>query len=71
MGRRATRSRPSSRSAQNLRPNSPVRIAGVKVGKVTTVEPLTRPTTSELTAQADERADRATGDDPPASRPRW
>ena len=28
------------RSAQNLRPNSPVRIAGVEVGKVTKVEPL-------------------------------
>ena len=28
-------------SAQNLRPNSPVRIAGVEVGKVTKVEPLT------------------------------
>jgi ABC-type transporter Mla subunit MlaD len=28
------------RSAQNLRPNSPVRIAGVEVGKVTSVEPL-------------------------------
>lgn len=27
-------------SAQNLRPNSPVRIAGVEVGKVTSVEPL-------------------------------
>ena len=27
-------------SAQNLRPNSPVRIAGVEVGKVTKVEPL-------------------------------
>ena len=27
------------RSAQNLRPNSPVRIAGVEVGKVTSVEP--------------------------------
>lgn len=28
-------------SAQNLRPNSPVRIAGIEVGKVTKVEPLT------------------------------
>lgn len=28
------------KSAQNLRPNSPVRIAGVQVGKVTEVEPL-------------------------------
>ena len=27
-------------SAQNLRPNSPVRVAGVEVGKVTKVEPL-------------------------------
>ena len=27
-------------SAQNLRPDSPVRIAGVEVGKVTKVEPL-------------------------------
>ena len=27
-------------SAQNLRPNSPIRIAGVEVGKVTKVEPL-------------------------------
>ena len=27
-------------SAQNLRPSSPVRIAGVEVGKVTSVEPL-------------------------------
>ena len=30
------------RSAQNLRPNSPVRIAGVEVGKVTSVEPPRR-----------------------------
>jgi phospholipid/cholesterol/gamma-HCH transport system substrate-binding protein len=28
------------RSAENLRPNAPVRIAGVEVGKVTSVEPL-------------------------------
>lgn len=34
-------------SAQNLRPNSPVRIAGVEVGKVTEVEPLDPESTDE------------------------
>jgi len=38
-------------SAQNLRPNSPVRIAGVDVGKVTEVEPLAAAEgTEEVTA---------------------
>ena len=35
------------RSAQNLRPNSPVRIAGVEVGKVTSVEPLAESDSSD------------------------
>ena len=34
-------------SAQNLRPNSPVRIAGVEVGKVTKVEPLAESDSSD------------------------
>ncbi len=34
-------------SAQNLRPNSPVRIAGIEVGKVTKVEPLDPDSTDE------------------------
>ena len=39
-GAAGPRSRAVFNSAQNLRPNSPVRIAGVEVGKVTKVEPL-------------------------------
>jgi ABC-type transporter Mla subunit MlaD len=41
-------------SAQSVRPESPVRIAGVNVGKVTQVEHLTSADSSEVTAQADE-----------------
>ena len=40
-------------SAQNLRPSSPVRIAGVEVGKVTEIQHLTAAETDEVTAQAD------------------
>ncbi len=39
-------------TAQNLRPKSPVRIAGVNIGEVTKVEPLTNDS-PQLTAQAD------------------
>jgi ABC-type transporter Mla subunit MlaD len=39
-------------SAQNLRPSSPVRIAGVEVGKVTSVEHLTSAETEDVNAQA-------------------
>jgi ABC-type transporter Mla subunit MlaD len=46
-------------SAQNVRPDSPVRIAGVAVGKVTAVEPLTSAATEDLQAQ--------TGEQPPAT----
>jgi ABC-type transporter Mla subunit MlaD len=46
-------------SAQNVRPDSPVRIAGVAVGKVTKVEPLTSAATEDLRAQ--------TGEQPPAT----
>jgi ABC-type transporter Mla subunit MlaD len=45
-------------SAQSVRPESPVRIAGVNVGKVTQVEHLTSAEGTEATAQA--------GDQPPA-----
>ncbi len=38
-------------SAQNLRGDSPVRIAGVNVGKVTSVEPLTSAEGDQVTAQ--------------------
>ena len=38
-------------SAQSVRPSSPVRIAGVNVGKVTSVEPLGSAETEEITAQ--------------------
>jgi ABC-type transporter Mla subunit MlaD len=39
-------------SAQNLRSDSPVRIAGVEVGKVTEIEHLSAADTDEITAQA-------------------
>ncbi len=39
-------------SAQSVRPSSPVRIAGVNVGEVTSVEHLTESPTEDLTAQA-------------------
>ena len=39
-------------SAQNLRPSSPVRIAGVEVGEVTSVEPLAAADADTRTAQA-------------------
>jgi ABC-type transporter Mla subunit MlaD len=51
-------------SAQNLRPDSPVRIAGVNVGKVTTVEPLTAAESDEVTAQT---AQTSGGEQPPTS----
>ena len=47
-------------NAGNVRPNSPVRIAGVNVGKVTAVEHLSADDSSEVTAQA------GTSDDPEA-----
>jgi ABC-type transporter Mla subunit MlaD len=40
-------------SAQNVRPSSPVRIAGVNVGEVTEVQHLSSAETEEITAQAD------------------
>src|SRR4051794_23006924 len=40
-------------SAQTLRPDSPVRIAGVNVGKVTSIEPLASAEGDNLTAQTD------------------
>ena len=46
-------------SAQNVRPDSPVRIAGVNVGKVTTIEHLTSAEGTEQRAQ--------TGEQPPAT----
>jgi phospholipid/cholesterol/gamma-HCH transport system substrate-binding protein len=47
-------------SAGNIRPNSPVRIAGVNVGKVTKIEHLDAESSSDITAQA------GTTDDPEA-----
>lgn len=46
-------------SAQNLRVNSPVRIAGVEVGKVTKVTPLPAGTDPETTAQTSEGSEAA------------
>jgi ABC-type transporter Mla subunit MlaD len=46
-------------SAQNVRPDSPVRIAGVNIGKVTTIEHLTSAEGTEQQAQ--------TGEQPPAT----
>jgi len=43
-------------SAQNVRPSSPVRIAGVNVGEVTEVESLGAAETEDVQAQADEDA---------------
>jgi ABC-type transporter Mla subunit MlaD len=43
-------------SAQSIRADSPVRIAGVDVGKVTGVEPLVVGETDDATAQADEES---------------
>jgi phospholipid/cholesterol/gamma-HCH transport system substrate-binding protein len=51
-------------SAQNLRTDSPVRIAGVNVGKVTKVEPLTSAESEEVTAQT---AQTSGGEQPPTS----
>ena len=51
-------------SAQNLRPDSPVRIAGVDVGKVTTVEPLTAAESDEVSAQT---AQAGGGEQPPST----
>ena len=39
-------------SAQSLRPSSPVRIAGVNVGKVTSIEPLTSADSGQIEASA-------------------
>ena len=39
-------------SAQSLRPSSPVRIAGVDVGKVTSIEPLTSADSGQIEASA-------------------
>jgi ABC-type transporter Mla subunit MlaD len=56
-------------SAQSLRTDSPVRIAGVNVGKVTKVEPLTAAESEEVTAQADRAltAQTSGGEQPPTS----
>ncbi len=48
-------------SSQNLRTDSPVRIAGVNVGKVTKVEPLTSAESEEVTAQTGD------GEQPPTT----
>ncbi len=48
-------------SAQSVRPSSPVRIAGVNVGKVTAVEPLTSAETEDLQAQSGRAAARDDG----------
>jgi ABC-type transporter Mla subunit MlaD len=48
-------------SAQNVRTDSPVRIAGVVVGKVTKVEPLTSAESETVTAQTSD------GEQPPTS----
>ena len=48
-------------SAQNLRTDSPVRIAGVNIGKVTSVEPLTSADAEQVTAQTGD------GEQPPTS----
>jgi phospholipid/cholesterol/gamma-HCH transport system substrate-binding protein len=48
-------------SAQNLRTDSPVRIAGVNVGKVTQVEPLPSAESEQVTAQSGD------GEQPPAT----
>jgi ABC-type transporter Mla subunit MlaD len=50
-------------SGQNLRPNSPVRIAGVEVGKVKTVEPLD-PGDEDLLAESDAGGSGSTGEVP-------
>jgi ABC-type transporter Mla subunit MlaD len=50
-------------SAQNLRTSSPVRIAGVNVGKVVNVEPLVGAQADEATAQAPGGSDRRAGRD--------
>jgi ABC-type transporter Mla subunit MlaD len=49
-------------SAQSVRPSSPVRIAGVNVGEVTKVEPLTGAETEDLRAQASEEGVSAPAD---------
>jgi ABC-type transporter Mla subunit MlaD len=51
-------------SAQSIRPDSPVRIAGVEVGKVTSVEHLTSADDTEVRAQAG-GAPPASSDQPP------
>jgi ABC-type transporter Mla subunit MlaD len=49
-------------SAQSLRADSPVRIAGVNVGKVTKIEPLTGSDSEDVTAQAGGGAPASAGD---------
>ena len=51
-------------SAGNVRPDSPVRIAGVNVGKVTKIEHLASDEAAEFTAQAGTTDDSAPGDVP-------
>lgn len=53
--------------AQNLRANTPVRIAGVEVGKVTSIKPLGTDPSSELTAQTDGAAGEGDSLDPGAT----
>ena len=55
-------------SAQNVRVDSPVRIAGVTVGKVTRVDPL-GPQAQELVEASDESEDTATAGDTASSDP--
>ena len=55
-------------SASNIRPNSPVRIAGVNVGKVSQIEHVEPEEATELTAQAGTSDDQsATGASPAAT----
>ncbi|HEY8002327.1 MAG TPA: MlaD family protein, partial [Solirubrobacterales bacterium] len=51
-------------SAQSVRPSSPVRIAGVNVGKVTSIEPLTSAETEDLQAQTGEQPTATPADQP-------
>jgi ABC-type transporter Mla subunit MlaD len=53
-------------TAQNIRPDSPVRIAGVEVGKVTSVEPLSAGD-PELASADDGTASDGTADDQPSA----
>ena len=51
-------------SAQSVRPSSPVRIAGVEVGKVTEIKPLTSAETEDLQAQASDEGITTESDTP-------